>query len=67
MLLAYRREQEQEQEDEGNLVKFLKKQGKDTPQNKNRFGEWMSRVGEPVAVLAIVHDEMHTQVISNVM
>ena len=27
----------------------------------------MSRVGDPVAVLAMVHDERHTQVISNVM
>ena len=27
----------------------------------------MSRMGEPVAVLAMVNDEQHTQVISNVM
>ena len=66
-LLAKLREQERDQEDEDNLVEFLSNQGEDTPQNKKEFGEWMSRVGEPVAVLAIVHDEMHTQVISNVM
>ena len=27
----------------------------------------MSRVGDPAAVLAMVHDKQHTQVISNVM
>ena len=38
-------------------------------QNKKEFGEWMPCVGEPVAVLslAVVHDEQHAQIISNVM
>ena len=56
-VLVKLREQEREQEDEDNLVEFLKNQGKDTPQNKKEFGELMSWVGEPVAVLAMVHDE----------
>ena len=60
------REQEREQEDEDNLVEFLKNQGEDTPQNK-KIGEWMSQIGEPVAVLGMVHDEQHAQVLSNVM
>ena len=58
-LLAKLQEQEWEQEDEDKLVELLKTQGEDTPQNKKDFGEWMSRVGEPVAVLAMVHDEQH--------
>ena len=49
------------------MVKFMKNQGEDTSQNKKEFGEWMSCVGKPAAVLAMVHDEQHTQVISNVM
>ena len=65
--MAKLREQEREQEDEDNQVEFLKNQGEDTPQNKKEFWEWMSRVGEPVEVLAMVHDEQHTQVIDNVM
>ena len=40
---------------------------KTRPKTKKEFGEWMSRVDEPVAVLAMVHDERHIQVISNVM
>ena len=48
-------------------MEFLSNQGQDTPQNKKGFREWMSRVGEPVAVLAMVHDEQQAQVISNVM
>ena len=36
----------------------MKNQGEDTPQK---------RAGEPVAVLAMVHNERHTQIISNVM
>ena len=66
-LLTKLREQEREQEDEDNLVELLKNQGEDTPQNKKEFGEWMSWVSEPVAVLAMVHDDQHAQVISNVM
>ena len=57
-LRAKLREQEWEQEDEDNLVEFLKNQGEDTPQNQ---------VDEPVAVLAMVHHERHAKVISNVM
>ena len=45
----------------------MSNQGEDTPQNKKEFGEWMSRVGELVAVLAMVHDEHQAQIISNVM
>ena len=56
-LLAKLQEQEREQEDEDNLVDFLNNQGEDAPQNKKEFGHWMSRVGEPFAVLAMVHDE----------
>ena len=66
-LLAKLREQERDQEDEGNLVEFLTNQGEDTPQNKKEFGEWMSRVGEPVAVLVMVHDDHQAQIVSNVL
>ena len=45
----------------------MKNQGKDTPRNKKELREWLSRVGEPIAVLAMVHDEKHAQVISNVL
>ena len=37
------------------------------PQNRKEFGEWLSCVGELVAVLAMVHDEKPKQVVSNVL
>ena len=66
-LLRKLREQERDQEDEDTLIDFMKNQGKEMPQNKKEFGEWMSRVGEPIAVLAMVHDKKHAQIISNVL
>ena len=66
-LLNKLREPERKQEDEDNLVEFMKNQGKDTPQNKKEFGKWMSRVAEPIAVLVMVHDEKHVQIVSNAM
>jgi hypothetical protein len=66
-LLNKLREQEREQEDEDNLVEFLGNQGKDMPQNRKEFGDWLSRVGKPIALLVMVHDEKHAQVLSNVL
>ena len=66
-LLTKLREQEREQEDKDRLVEFLSNQGKDMPQNRKEFREWLSRVGEPVAMLSMVHDEKHVQVASNVL
>ena len=37
------------------------------PQNRKEFGEWLSHVGEPIALLAMVHNEKHAQVVSNVL
>ena len=37
------------------------------PQNKKEFEEWLSHAGKPIALLAMVHDEKHTQVVSNMM
>ena len=66
-LLTKLREQEREQEEKDNLVEFLSNQGTDMPQNREEFGEWLSRVDEPIAVLAMVHDEKHAQAMSNVL
>ena len=37
------------------------------PQNRKKFGEWLSRVGEPIELLATVYNEKHTQVVSNML
>jgi hypothetical protein len=55
------------QQDEAALVDFLTKQGKEKPQNTKAFGEWMSRVGEAVPVMAMTHDDPCVQVITNVV
>ena len=66
-LLTKRREQEREQNDEDSLVDFLSNQGKDLPQNKQEFGEWLFCVCETIALLAIVQNEKHAQVARNVL
>ena len=54
-LLEKLREQARAQEYEDVLIDFMQNQGKEKPQNAKEFGEWLSRAGEPVAVLAMVH------------
>ena len=49
------------------LINFLSNQGKEKRQNPKEYGEWLSRVGEPVAVLAMVLEDPDVQVISNVL
>ena len=49
------------------LIEFLSNQGKEKPQNSKEYGDWLSRVGEAVAVLAMVHEDPDVQVISNVL
>jgi hypothetical protein len=60
-------EQAKEQQEEGVLIDFLSNQGKEKPQNPKEYGDWLSCVGEAVAVLAMVHEDPDVQVISNVL
>ena len=66
-LLNKLQEHEREQEDEDNMAEFMKTREKTRPKTKKEFGEWISRVGEPVAVVAMVHNKKHVQIASNVM
>ena len=59
-------EQEKEQQDKEVLIEFLSNQGK-KPQNPKEYGDWLSRVGEVVAVLAMVHKNPDVQVVSNIV
>ena len=47
----------QEQEAEDVLVDFMQTQRNDKPQNAKEFGERLPRVEEPIAALAMVHEE----------
>ena len=66
-LEAKLRTMEGEQREEGALKLILKRQGEKKPADPLAFGNWLARVGEPVAMVGMAHDEPFVTILTSVV
>ena len=66
-LNAKLRAMEAEQKDEETLKTLLKRQGETRPASAMTLGNWLSRVGEPIAMVGMAHDEPFVTILTSVV